>query len=291
MSAAFRDRFHKGATNSTPLPMVSVPCKSLTALLAETHVPRIAVPHTEPTRSNLTVVEPDGTTTKFNEPGPQLDGGEVEALVAAVGTSLAGATWLVAAGSLPRGVAPDLHARLVTEAAARGIATAVDTSGPALLAAVDAGATLVKPNTEELADAVGRPLADLGDVVAAAQELRTRGAGTVIASLGADGAVLVDAAGALFAAAPPVTARSTVGAGDCFLAGFLAATVNGGDRLDALRSAVAYGTAAVQLPGTTVPGPDQVHPDLVVVTDDIDFRTPVAQLQQPTDHGARISVH
>lgn len=273
------------------LPLGGAEGDQLAALLDEAAVPHAAVALREPIRSNLTVVEPDGTTTKFNEAGPTLSSDEVDRLLATVLGALDGAAWLVSAGSLPVGVTADLHARLVTAAAERDVTTAIDTTGAPLLLAVEAGAALVKPNTEELAEAAGRPLVDLGDVVGAAEELRGRGARAVLASLGADGAVLVDGAGALFAAAPPVIARSTVGAGDCFLAGYLAALAAGGGRVEALRAAVAFGTAAVQLPGTTVPGPGQVHPDLVVVTDDIDFRTPVAQLQQPTDHGARISVH
>jgi len=130
--------------------------------------------------------------------------------------------------------------------------SAVDTSGPALVAVLPAQPVLVKPNAEELAEAAGRPVATLGDAIEAAQELRRRGAGAVVASLGADGAVLVDEGGAVHGEAPVARARSTVGAGDAMLAGFLAA---GGAGRDALAEALAWGAAATSLPGSRMPTP------------------------------------
>ena len=99
-----------------------------------------------------------------------------------------------------------------------------------------------------------------GDDLAAAQELRGNGVGAVLVSLGERGALLVDRTGAHHAATPPVPVRSTVGAGDSTLAGFLAA---GGSGIKALISAVAYGAAAVGLPGSIVPGKSDVHPEVV----------------------------
>jgi 1-phosphofructokinase len=131
----------------------------------------------------------------------------------------------------------------------------VDTSGAALLAAVDAGPDLVKPNRQELAAAVGAPLATLDDVVVAAEKLRSRGVRAVLASLGSDGAVLVDDSGALFCAADPIEPVSTVGAGDALLAGFLAAGARGSG---ALIEAMAWARAAVGLPGSQMPGPHDV---------------------------------
>jgi 1-phosphofructokinase len=129
---------------------------------------------------------------------------------------------------------------------------AVVTSGPGLREAAAAGATLLKPNRDELADIVGSPLADLGDVVAAARQLQAWGAGTVVASLGADGAVLVEAAGVVTGTCPVARPRSTVGAGDALLAGFLAAGAHGAA---ALAEGLAWGAAAVSLPGSRMPGP------------------------------------
>ena len=100
----------------------------------------------------------------------------------------------------------------------------------------------------------------LGDVVLAANELRAKGVGTVLVSLGARGAVLVKDSHAFHAESGVIVPRSTVGAGDALLAGFLAA---GGEGPDALAEGVAWGAAACVLPGTAVPGPGDLQRDLV----------------------------
>lgn len=203
------------------------------------------------TRSNLSVVEPDGTTTKLNEPGPPLSGVETEALVATTLDAAAGADWLVLSGSLPPGAPEDLYACLVLRARLAGARVAVDSSGPPLAAALAAGPDLVKPNREELADAAGLPVRTLGDAVAAAQVLRALGAAAVLVSLGPDGALLVDADGAVHGEAP-TRVVSTVGAGDALLAGFLAGGAAGAA---GLTHALAWGAAAVSLPGSRMPSP------------------------------------
>jgi len=224
----------------------------LAALIAMEGIEAVSVPIAAPVRANVSVVEPDGTVTKLNEPGPALSPDEVEALVSATVTAARDASWVVGCGSLPPGVPDDFYARLVRLLRDAGVPVAVDTSGPALVAVLPAQPVLVKPNAEELAEAAGRPVATLGDAIEAAQELRRRGAGAVVASLGADGAVLVDEGGAVHGEAPVARARSTVGAGDAMLAGFLAA---GGAGRDALAEALAWGAAATSLPGSRMPTP------------------------------------
>src|SRR5207247_3176404 len=136
----------------------------------------------------------------------------------------------------------------------QGGKVAVDTSGPALLAAVEARPALIKPNRDELADAVGSKIETVQDVVDAAQALRSWGAQAVLASLGADGAVLVTDAGAIAGEARVPAPRSSVGAGDALLAGFLAAGAAGtDDEASALAEALAWAGAAVSLPGSRMP--------------------------------------
>ena len=141
----------------------------------------------------------------------------------------------------------------------------MDSSGPSLEAALGAGPDLIKPNGEELAELVGRPLDTLGDVLAAAEEVRAEGVGAVLVSLGADGAVLIDEAGALHADTPSFVPASTVGAGDALLAGFLAAHDN------PLAEALAWGAAAVSLPGSRMPGPDDIDRKAVRLHDTPDL--------------------
>ncbi|MEH1017570.1 1-phosphofructokinase [Micromonospora sp. CPCC 206060] len=224
----------------------------LIRLLKAEGVEVLAVPISGRTRSNITLAEPDGTVTKVNEPGPSLFRAELDEVTDRVLTRAGDADWVVLCGSVPPGLPADAYAQLCRKLRAVGVRVAVDTSGPALREAALAGATLLKPNRDELAEVVGTSLANLGDVVDAAQRLRVWGAGTVVVSLGADGAVLVDADGVVTGTCPVIRPRSTVGAGDALLAGFLAAGARGAA---ALAEGLAWGAAAVSLPGSRMPGP------------------------------------
>jgi 1-phosphofructokinase len=227
----------------------------LVTLLRDTGIEIIPVPIRGAIRSNITVVEPDGTTTKFNEPGAQLSAEELAAVFSAVKNAVESADWLVASGSLPPGTPANVYADLVRWLAGSGTCVAVDTSGPALEAVLAAGPTLVKPNRDELAEVAGRRLVTIADVIEAASRLRDLGAGAVLASLGADGAVLVDGEGALHGRTPAALPQSSVGAGDAMLAGFLA---GGGVGADALIEALAWGAAAVLQPGSGMPSPRDI---------------------------------
>jgi 1-phosphofructokinase len=240
----------------------------LAALLAPFGVQTVQVPISGTVRSNITVAEPDGTTTKLNEAGPELTADEAAAVERTVVELAARASWVVGSGSLPRGLGVDYYARLVAALRDCDTRVCIDASGAPLAAAVDAGPDLIKPNAEELAELVGRPLPRLADVVDAAVEVRKRGVATVLVSLGGDGALLVSADEVLHGWAPPVRVRSTVGAGDATLAGYLA---GGGRGRSALVTAIAYGTAAVQQPGSVMPRPGDLDPDAVVVTDSPDL--------------------
>lgn len=227
----------------------------LITLLRNTGIEIVPVRIGRAIRSNIAVVEPDGTTTKLNEPGGQLSASELEAVFGAVKQAVDGADWLVLSGSLPTGMPPDIYADLIRSLRGSGTRIAVDTSGPPLKAVLAAGPDLVKPNGNELAEATGMPLTTIAEVIEAATRLRDLGAKAVLASLGADGAVLVDARGAIHGRTRVVSPVSSVGAGDAMLAGFLA---GGGQGAEALTEALAWGAAAVLQPGSGMPSPSDI---------------------------------
>ncbi|MFQ1002086.1 1-phosphofructokinase family hexose kinase [Modestobacter sp. SSW1-42] len=236
-------------------------------------LPPAVVPVPSPVRTNYTLTEPDGTTTKLNEPGAALDD-EVRAALADVLHTAAGtAPWVALSGSLPRGTPVDWYAELVCRLRGTGARIAVDTSEAPLLALLasgpEAAPDLVKPNTEELAQLAGTTeaalLAEPGAVRAAVDDLHRRGVAEVLLTLGGDGAMLSTADGCWSAAPPPTTVRSTVGAGDSSLAGYLLADLAGAPPAQRLATAVAYGSACAGLPGSAVPRPDQADPGAVVV--------------------------
>ncbi|GIH70723.1 1-phosphofructokinase [Sphaerimonospora thailandensis] len=236
--------------------------RQLVDLLSREGIDMITVPIAGATRSNVTLAEPDGTVTKINEPGTAMSAAELEAVAEAILDTAHAADWVVASGSLPPGVPVDVYAGLCRRFADAGMNVAVDTSGPALPIATAAGPALIKPNREELAEATGMALTCLGDVIEAAEKLRALGAATVLASIGPDGAVLVQDGGTWYGECPVAEPRSTVGAGDAMLAGFLAAGARGEA---ALVEALAWGTAAVALPGSRMPDPKDIRRDLVGV--------------------------
>ncbi|MDN4598708.1 1-phosphofructokinase family hexose kinase [Leifsonia virtsii] len=212
-------------------------------------------------RANLTITDPAGVTTKLNLPGAVLDPVETSALVDAVVEACAGARWLVLAGSLPPGAADDFYVTVIRAVRGRwGSAApkiAVDTSGEALRAAVfEAHPDLIKPNEDELAELAGLPLdaTDLPQaVLAVARTLAPEHVGAALVTLGALGSVLVTSDGGYVAEAPRIRVRSTVGAGDSALAGYLLAESASAPEAERLVTAVRYGSAAASLPGTQAP--------------------------------------
>ncbi|MEX3107773.1 MULTISPECIES: 1-phosphofructokinase [unclassified Streptomyces] len=258
------------------LPLGGAPGALVADLLDAQGIEVAPVPVAGATRSNIALAESNGVLTKINAPGPELSPAEQELLLETVRAHSAHAAWIACCGSLPRGLAPSWYAELVTRAHEAGARIALDTSGPALLEALRAGPDVVKPNAEELSEAVGRPLRTIGDALKAAEQLRDLGARAVLASLGADGQLLLDSTGTYFATSQVTTVRSNVGAGDSSLAGFLIA---GGTGPKALASAVAHGAAAVQLPGSVMPTPSDLNPTAVTLTSTIPSDR---ELREPT---------
>ena len=258
----------------------------LVVALEASGIPTATVSIDAPIRSNITLTEPDGTTTKLNDPGVQLSAETVGELIDVVVASCVSASWLVLAGSVPPGVPDTFYAdlvravRAVPNSVATGLRVAVDSSGAPLAALVASGerVDLIKPNAEELLQLAESQGLDTGSAtheeleadpalaVSLAETLLSPALGAVLVTLGSHGAVLVDSDAARFAPAPRIVARSTVGAGDCSLAGYVLADQRGDLPAGRLAQAVAHGAAAASLPGTTVPRLDQTHPEQLVVT-------------------------
>ena len=261
------------------------------ALLDTAGVPRYTVPVEGTLRMNVAVVEPDGTTTKLNEPGPTLTGDDDDALIDGTLAAVdATPPWVVGCGSLPPGAPVDLYATLVRRAREHGVRVAIDSSEAPLAAAVAARPQLIKPNHEELtmfgkgekdnlskaerkelAELVGTPMTTLRDVRDAAAALVADGIERVVVSLGGDGALLVDATGCTHAIATIDDPLSTVGAGDCLLAGLLDALSRDQDAATALIAGVTWGAAAVRLPGSRVPSSADCEDIVVICTADPDL--------------------
>jgi 1-phosphofructokinase len=223
-----------GKTVRAVLPVGGSVGAQLRQMLSRAELDTARIPIAGEIRTIISLAQPDGTVTKINETGPRLDQTEVDALIDAVAQHLDGADWLVCGGSLPAGVPDDFYATLVELAHHKGVPVVVDSSGAPLAASLPA-----------------RPV--------------------VLASLGSDGALLIDDTGALYGQAPVDKVVSTVGAGDALLAGYLSAA--GSPRHQSLASALQWGAAAVQHEGTLFTPADA--PVDVIIHDSVDPTRPL----------------
>jgi 6-phosphofructokinase 2 len=201
------------------------------------------------TRIAHTVFErSSGQEFRFVPEGPVVGADEWESCLSALATL--DFDYVVASGSLPRGLPASSYARVVEIAAHKGAKVIVDTSGPALRATLDKGVFLIKPNLRELEKLSGRTLADTKAQTLAARDLIAARASEIVAlTLGSEGALIVSADEAWQAVLPPVDAQSAVGAGDSFVGGMTLALAQGRELRSVLASGVAAGTAAVLSPG------------------------------------------
>jgi 6-phosphofructokinase 2 len=222
----------------------------LTELLDEAGVPHRVIPVSGRTRVSFTVRETlTGQEYRFVPEGPQVTEPEWRAALDVLAGTEAG--FVVASGSLPPGVPADAYAEVARLAAARGRRFVLDTSGPALRAALGAGIDLLKPSLHELETLIGRKLPDPAAQEAEAMDLVRSGAARMVAvSLGAEGAFLATEAGVLRRPALAGPVHSAVGAGDAFLAGMVLAWARGAAPEAALDWGIAAGAAAVAGVGT-----------------------------------------
>ncbi len=208
------------------------------------------------TRTCVVIVSREtGTATVVNEAGPAVSAGEWSAFERAVLEEAGRARAVCLCGSLPPGVPAERYGALVASLRARrgagpagpeGAPVFVDAHGDALASAVAARPTAVKVNAEEAAALLRRRIVTLDDTVAAAAELGAAGIPQVVITLGGSGAVLAHPGGVFRAQPPDVDAVSAVGSGDAFLAGYVAAQVEGAGPVAALRCGVAAGAANAQ---------------------------------------------
>lgn len=261
-----------GVESTAVLPLGGSEGAQLGDLLQAQHVPFVPVPVGESVRVNISLLHASGSVTKINEVGPALSRVEVASLVDTAARLAHGAVWVVGSGSLPPGADAEFYGELARRVHEAGARFALDTSGAALIHGVAAQPDVVKPNVDELAESVGRPLRTLGDVCDAAREFCQSPATRVLVSLGPDGAVLVHGTTALHAEAPAGQANNTVGAGDNLLAGFLTA---GGDGASALAEAVAWGSVAVRAHGTHAEPVTDADRSTVLVHRQVEMQRPL----------------
>ncbi len=230
-------------------------------LIEAERVPAVAVPIGGSTREDFTIDETStGKQFRFVLEGPEFTDAEWRACLDRVSESMPTGGYLVASGSLPPGVPVDFYARVARLARIHGARCVVDTSGAPLAEALAEGVFLIKPSRRELGLHFGTVLETAESQVQAAESLVAGGSAEHVAlTLGGQGAVLASAGGILRLAVPQVAVRSTVGAGDSFLAAFVLRLAQGHGLEHAFASAVAAGSAAVMTPATDLCHRDDVE--------------------------------
>jgi 1-phosphofructokinase family hexose kinase len=202
------------------------------------------------TRINLAVIDPtSGEQTEINERGPAVSAEETKRLFDRIGYLAGGTKLCVLAGSLPPGAGDDLYARLIDELRRRDVAVVLDAEGEAMLHGVRAGAAMVTPNEREAEELVGQEFSEPADLATGLLEL---------VRLGAEQAAITRPEGCVAAVGEssdrrlleihtqPLEPVSTVGSGDAFVAGYVAARYEGRSEEDCLAYGVACGAESTQ---------------------------------------------
>src|SRR5438128_610895 len=215
----------------------------------------------EESRTSTAVVDPtSGEQTEINERGPSVSESELELFYDKLLYLAKGAGVVVFSGSLPRGVPDDLYARLVQDVKKLGATTVLDSEGEALRLATRAEPAVVAPNEAEAEELVGHEFADEEDRRTAVLEIGDIGAEEAIMTLRSGCIGLVGEQGErrlwrVTLDPDMVDPVSTVGSGDAFLAGYVAACYGTSSPEDCLRFAVACGAESVRHMGAGVIDP------------------------------------
>jgi len=215
----------------------------------------------EESRTNTAVLDPTtGLQTEINERGPAVSPQELELFHEKLLYLAKGASMCVFAGSLPRGIETDAYADLIREVKRLGVITVVDTDGEPLRLGMRAEPDVVSPNELEAEELVGQEFNDVQDRAQAVVEMTRLGAGEAIMTVrdGCYASVLEEAPALYRVSIEEQEARSRIGSGDAFLAGYVAARYAGRPAVECLRYGVACGAESIHHFGAGVLDPGKV---------------------------------
>ena len=180
------------------------------------------------TRCCVNVLEPDGRSTEFLEPGRPVSEADVAAMREKIAEVAARADVVTFNGSAPAGAGEDIYRVLVDVVRAAGKPAILDTSGKLLVGSLAARPTMIKPNTDEICAILGKKPESIDEIVAAAREVHERhGIEKVVVSLGGDGSVMACDEGVFRGRAPKIDVVNPVGSGDTMVGAFAVAMARG----------------------------------------------------------------
>ena len=212
------------------------------------------------TRSCINVLDEDGGSTEFLEPGEPIRPEEVQEFLDQFDDIIADSSVVTISGSVPKGVDVTMYAKLIEKIKAQGKKVVLDTSGALLKESIKACPTMVKPNTDEIEDLLGIKVNNHKDLVEGAKKLHEMGIPVVVVSLGGDGALVVSDEGIFRGQPPKIEVVNTVGCGDSMTAAFAVAFARGLSVQEALRYAIAVSAAnAMTMETGSFREEDRVH--------------------------------
>ncbi|EGO64710.1 1-phosphofructokinase [Acetonema longum] len=202
-------------------------------------------------RMNIKIVDGlSGQVTEINFPGLASNEGDLARLTEVIRQLAGERQWFVFSGSLPPGVPDTVYHRFIPLLKQQGVKVMLDSSGPALREGIKAMPDVIKPNLDELRQLTGKSLIQEAEIQNAVDDLLAGGIRQVIVTLGSQGAIVADKSQMLRVWPPAVVAKSTVGAGDALVAGFVVGQTRGLSLADCARLGTAAATASVVQPGT-----------------------------------------
>lgn len=206
------------------------------------------------TRENLSLVEQDGSVTRIIRKGFTVNFETIEKVVESLDKLVTAETLVMISGRLPEGISVNTLKNLCDRIKAKGGTVSLDSQSVGMQDTLSIAPWIIKPNLEEFEKLTGRDFE--GDYIAlakAAQELCGQGIGRILISLGADGLLYVEKDQVLRVEVPEVLVKSTVGAGDSVLAGFVRSQLCGYTVERSVATAAAFGTAACMIDGSQPP--------------------------------------
>ncbi|MBC8584924.1 1-phosphofructokinase family hexose kinase [Youxingia wuxianensis] len=205
-------------------------------------------------RENITIISANGVQTRLMRQGPRLKHKTIDELEVALSEEIRPTTLVVVAGKMPEGITSPILCEICAFIKEAGGIIALDTQSVTMEDIAKIRPWVIKPNFEELSNLVGRELDTIGKVKQAAIEIADQGVRHVLASLGGEGMVYTDGKVTYKADVPELSEiKSTVGAGDAALAGFIIAHDYKYDVPRSLQFSAAFGTASCLVEGTNPP--------------------------------------
>ena len=216
------------------------------------------------TRTNLKIVDyKNNTYTDINESGESCSNEDIEEILLELLDTVKQGDTVVFAGSPPKGADCNTYKEWIIRFKQKGARVFLDADKEALRSGIEASPYFIKPNIDELSSLIDKKLTSVDDVAAVAYDTVLKyGIERVAVTMGENGSLLADKTNVFYAKPVKVKVKSTVGAGDSFLAAYALAEENGLDTKSALKYAAAVSSAKVMC--EAVKSPDKFMIEKVI---------------------------